>query len=103
MCFLEGTEEAGSAESRENGFDVSAVFFKGLGPDDDVVQVDVTDRTNVGAEGGEHAALVRRWGVAAALGHYGPLVKPEGGGDSGVFDVVGVYAGLKEGIGHVDF
>lgn len=45
---------------------------------------------------------MRRGSVSTAHWHYGPLVHAEWCGDGGIFNVVGVYARLEEGVGHVE-
>ena len=77
------------------------MIVKGLGPDYDVVEVDVADVPDEWAEGGEHAALVCGGGVAATLRHHRPFVQAEGGGDRRVLNVIRVHMRLKERVSHV--
>lgn len=48
-----------------------------------------------------HPTLMRAGRIAATLQHDGPSVEPERGCDCSIFDMVGVYTGLGEQVGHV--
>lgn len=101
--FLRGTIKTVCAKGLENCLNIANVFRKGVGPNDDVVQVDVTNGPNVGPEGGKHATLMRCRGIATPHGHDGPLVEPEGRGDGSEMNIVGVHFGLKKRISHINF
>ena len=87
----------------ENRLDVATMFFKVVGPNDDIVEIDVTNGTDVRAQGRIHATLMCTGRVAASLRHDRPFVETEGGGDSRVLNMVGMYACLKERVSHVEF
>lgn len=67
------------------------VFCQCLGPDDDVVQIDVADMANEVSNGHCYVPLIGCRGISEAHGHYNPFPQAKWGQCSSVFDVVGVY------------
>ena len=102
MSFLIGTVEGVFAEGGEDGADIGFVFLNTLRPDDDVVEINVTDFADPRSQRVEHAALVCRRRISTPLRHDEPLVQAKRCRYCRVLDVVRMYAGLEEGICHVN-
>lgn len=73
-----------------------------LRPDDDIVQVNVTDGANIRTEGGVHATLIGAGSGATTLRHYCPFVDSERHGHHSIFNMVRVNTCLKKRVSHIE-
>jgi hypothetical protein len=89
------------SEGLKNGGAVPFMFLHGLRPYYDVIEIHMANLADEFPECVSHLALVCRWSVASTLWHDGPFIESPRCSYSGEVNVVRVYTGLEEGIGHI--
>ena len=82
--------------------DILLMFFQSLRPDNNVVQVDMTDLPNKMTKSRRHAALVDHGGVTNTHRYNSPFVKAPGSMSGEPPDVIRVNLSLEEQVSHVE-
>jgi len=79
------------------------MLFVGLGPNHNVIKIDMTDPPDMFLQRHHDTLLMSRRCVSALYRHDNPFPKAKGCKGSGVFNMVRVDKCLEEGIRHVNF
>ncbi len=82
-------------------FHMFLVLFQRLGPNDNVIQINVANFTNEIMESIIHMTLMNRRRVFHALRHDSPLIQTKRSGHSSQWDTVRVHFCMEETVGHV--
>ena len=78
------------------------MFFKGTGPNSDVIDVDMTEAANPWPQGFRNMSLLYCRSVLYAHRHHCPFIKTPWSVHCHQRDIVRVHAGLKKTICHVN-
>ena len=93
---------SGAEDDAMSRGDVDNVFIDCLGPDNNVIQVNMADASYEWAESGSDSPLVNRWCIFDSHWHYDPFVKAPRCVYRCKFYVIRVHASLKKTVCHVE-
>jgi hypothetical protein len=102
MCFSQVTVKLSFSQHAKYRLDIFAMFIEGVGPDNDVIQIDVTDLPNPRPKCSHNSSLVDGWRVFQAHRHHCPLKEPKWCKHCSKWDIRWLHPCLEETVRHIN-